>query len=64
MTDEILKPCPFCGGKANLYKEYPFDGYQRESPTYTVTCSGICAKMCSWSREKVIEMWNRRVNNG
>lgn len=62
--DKQLKPCPFCGREANLYKEYLFDGYQRESPTYTITCKGICVKMCAWSREKVIEMWNKRVNDG
>ena len=64
MDKQELKPCPFCGGKANLYKEYPFDGYQREHPTYTIICEGICVKMCSYSREKVIKKWNRRVQNG
>ena len=50
MTD--LKPCPFCGGKANL-REYQID--------FRVMCSecGCRAKLCSTEKEAV-EAWNRR----
>ena len=57
-----LKPCPFCGGEAKYITYYPFDGYQRESPTYIIKCEECGAEVNDNKKESVIELWNRRVN--
>ena len=61
-----LKPCPFCGGKAELHHKYElFIGY-----------SYICCTKCGVkteevpmsyrdsSDEKATEAWNRRAGDG
>lgn len=53
-----LLPCPFCGGKAELYEQK-----HREYPsTYFVRCKGNCIKQHDHKSEaKAIEEWNKRV---
>lgn len=56
-----LKPCPFCG-------EMPII-HGGESGGYYIECiNGDCTCLpISWSyetKEKAIEAWNRRVNDG
>lgn len=53
---EQLRPCPFCGGEANIYQMH-FWG-----TTYTCECSdcGIETKPMDTEAE-AIEAWNRRV---
>lgn len=56
---EALKPCPFCGGKAEMIR-YPANG------KVTVSCrSSGCMANISFcvSKDRAIEAWNRRVNN-
>lgn len=59
-----LKPCPFCGSKAELHKRDVLD------TSYIVECSnGTCpaSYMLGWdyeTEEEAIEAWNRRVNDG
>ena len=65
-----LKPCPFCGGKANLLFYTHYSGIK----SWTVRCENKCAVTCGhvdekgkWHptpQKKAIEAWNRRVNNG
>ncbi len=63
-----LKPCPFCGGEAELSMHF------WASPTTVVTYYAVCTK-CSCrmqhsgyndeeTREDIIEAWNRRVDDG
>ena len=64
-----LKPCPFCGGKAELrtYQAY------REGKSWTVRCKKMCVVTCGHRDEKgrwrptlkkeAIEIWNRRAEN-
>ena len=53
---EQLRPCPFCGGEANIYQMH-FWG-----TTYTCECSncGIETKPMDTEAE-AIEAWNRRA---
>ena len=56
MKDKKLKPCPFCGGKAELHTS-PFTG------NYAVTCT-ICKACMGYSYISdiiAIEQWTRRV---
>lgn len=57
-----LKPCPFCGGEAELVLSLSSSGM-----VYSIECN---KKECPLSRtkwfnkkEKAVEMWNRRVEN-
>ena len=54
---EELKPCPFCGGKAEIlnYSENAWLVYCR-------MCDGMVERWRKTKKE-AIEQWNRRVNN-
>lgn len=66
--NSVLKPCPFCGGKAVLFVEH---GVQvmclscgvRTSPTADkIYQKGVSQERTATSSvDKVIEEWNRRV---
>ena len=55
-----LKPCPFCGGEAEVvFGACDYNVYQ-------VCCTGAnCHAMAGWSdtEEEAIEEWNRRAGN-
>ncbi len=61
MNDEIeLKPCPFCGGKAEMVVQQLADG--------TPTHYGVCCDSCyqgTWiwhkTEAEAAAMWNRRT---
>jgi Lar family restriction alleviation protein len=58
---EILKPCPFCGGKVSI--EMLDSEQQRNIKIYYAI---HCPECWFWmfkglSREKVIERWNKRT---
>lgn len=59
-----LKPCPFCGGKANLIKRNLKTGFFPSGGTYYVHCK-VCLITTQPKRkaENVIDEWNRRVDN-
>ena len=59
-----IKPCPFCGGNVSVYAYDPFDGYQGNLTRYRVFCLNCRASIEREDREKAIEAWNRRVDNG
>ena len=49
-----IKPCPFCGGKAELFHSY--DGY------YCVQCTVCYCSTLNFRKEQTaINFWNRRV---
>ena len=55
-----LKPCPFCGSKAEIYQH----GDDYDSP-WAVECVACFATL--WPRknkEDAIKEWNRRADNG
>ena len=56
--NEELKPCPFCGGKAEIIIEYG---------TVTVGCTNkecdITMGKAVFTDEEAIQHWNRRAND-
>ena len=58
--DEIkLKPCPFCGGDAELIQ----DRY-RGLNTFYVRCWGCSARTdLEYAEEFAAELWNGRIND-
>lgn len=54
-----LKPCPFCGGEANVI-EHRFHGLDS---SYGLQCKKCKAETYQFyeSEEKAIEAWNRRA---
>ncbi len=68
--NSLLKPCPFCGGKALIYDATRPDGYCRYSVTFVQcgechakteerTCDGYYGDYCT--DEEIAELWNRRA---
>lgn len=63
MSKIELKPCPFCGGKAEL------KSYELKEPAvstlYWVTCSKCFAKTTSklFSKVEAINKWNMRYGD-
>ena len=60
MAELKLKPCPFCGGKAEV--EYGASGYN----VYQIGCqNGECFAYAGWgdTPEEAAEAWNRRAKN-
>lgn len=53
-----LKPCPFCGGKANL----EHDIMQYNGTPFEVYCENCGAKRNDYNEEDAIEGWNSRTN--
>jgi len=64
---EELKPCPFCGGKAELYES---EAYNLKTETkekdirWFVMCEQCTALTCGALKKKAIEAWNRRASDG
>lgn len=60
--NEELKPCPFCGGEAEVIK---LENYHTQSYRYFVTCRVCGAEIprISRSRQQAKSVWNRRADN-
>jgi hypothetical protein len=58
-----LKPCPFCGGEAEI-KVVPHipNGYDYVPRCKKPSCCGRLSKKWAF-RETAVSAWNRRVNN-
>ena len=61
--DEVLKPCPFCGGNARLI---PFKSVFMYNGSGAYVSCALCEARTKLavSKDKAIEEWNRRVNDG
>lgn len=55
-----LKPCPFCGGEAEVSYGYTFGAEYQYQPNCT-KC--YCSLGIYDSEEEAIEAWNRRTDN-
>ena len=57
-----LKPCPFCGCKAFCTNDLPTYGCD---VMYRVVCEDCnISTPLKWTKEKAIEAWNRRAEDG
>lgn len=62
--NEELKRCPFCGGKAVIYVD---NGVRVRCTDCEITTVSLCDTLIRSKEsaiEKVVGMWNRRVNDG
>ena len=60
-----LKPCPFCGGKAELYESEAYNlktEEKEERIRFFVICEECTALTCGTTKKRAIEAWNRRAN--
>ena len=60
MQDELkmeLRPCPFCGGEANLYQTFGVDR------PYHILCG--CGGRVGWfvTEQEAVDAWNRRTTD-
>ncbi len=65
--NEELKPCPFCGGKAQK-NSYPLDypNWNTGARVYCLSCGAEIEVLGNINtvkedQEKVVKLWNRRV---
>ena len=56
MSDERLKPCPFCGGEAKVAHEYT-EEWKLE---YVMCFRCGCSTPSAISEDTVIQIWNTR----
>lgn len=69
-----LKPCPFCGGKAERAVKPLVDGYYFDTVAYCVSCGCTINQKCSlprWvkkpeseAKRRIARLWNRREKDG
>ncbi len=61
MDDKELLPCPFCGGKAEIWKAHP------ENPKRNawIACMGKCVVMTKEheTTEEAVKAWNTRTES-
>lgn len=63
MAEKELKPCPFCGGKAEMVTEYS-DPFECGGVIYCVDCGAKIEFGCGGEvRLNAVEAWNRRVKD-
>ena len=66
IDEEKLKPCPFCGGKAELYESEAYNlktEVKEKNIRWFVMCKQCTALTCGALKKKAIEAWNRRTND-
>lgn len=57
MADINLKPCPFCGGEAEIVEQK----HREYASTFYVRCKGYCIKQHDFrDKERAVEAWNTR----
>ena len=62
---ERLKPCPFCGGKGEIYQAPTMLNLKIDDDVYWVQCRNCFGRTGnSYSKIEAINAWNRRMDNG
>lgn len=60
MTEEKLKPCPFCGAEAN---HWPYGGDYHNEYINCSKCDAQIGEPVSWPAKEVIKQWNTRASS-
>lgn len=63
MTNK-LKPCPFCGGKAELFNEFSRRGEEVffvQCKNLWKGCKALAFTLDYFTAQEAIEAWNRRA---
>ena len=58
-----LKPCPFCGAEAEIFKDVTFraeTGEKIDEIKFFVWCTECTALVCGDTEEIAMQAWNRR----
>ncbi len=66
MSEHNLKPCPFCGGEAELITIGNDFTKKRSAGIECGRCRtkqvvGAIRKSLSWCEETIVERWNKRI---
>ncbi|WP_081451522.1 Lar family restriction alleviation protein [Achromobacter piechaudii] len=59
-----LKPCPFCGGAAEMYNPFHILGNPSQAATYRggVRCRACgCGSRATTPPDEAVKVWNRRA---
>ena len=63
MKETELKPCPFCGSKAQRLSSTPFYMMPQYRGRRAILCVNCGVIMLGNDEEKATELWNRRADN-
>lgn len=61
MSENVLKPCPFCGGHAYVAEDYRFVDKEHNFPKWYILCRDCAARTTIATLDFVVMSWNRRV---
>jgi len=59
VSEEKLKPCPFCGSEAS---HWPYGGDYHNEYINCSKCDAQIGEPVSWPAKEVIKQWNTRIN--
>lgn len=61
MTKNRLLPCPFCNGKAHIYKDEYIGTYRVQCQN--TRCSCVPSTWFCETKEGAVDLWNRRAGD-
>lgn len=68
MSENAMKPCPFCGSKHDVYiktavnrGEFPLSFGRTYFYVRCVSCGAETKDECDFEEKKAVKRWNRRV---
>jgi Lar family restriction alleviation protein len=64
MKETELKPCPFCGSKAQRLTNMPFYNLPQYRGRRAILCTHCGVIMLGRDEEAAVELWNRRADDG
>lgn len=59
--ERVLKPFPFCGGKAYFAQDDRLWSLRDDFPKWFISCRKCGVETPTATRQHVMEMWNKRI---